>query len=322
MGQARREGSPAQVIPPHILASAAVGRFGIELELGDSGLSAGIRYCDCGSPCCRGEYESDEPDKRVYDVLALFRNNGLTDHGDLCPYHCGCWMCDYSRDDTGSNFLAAQRDCSVAMEFVSRIATVNDWEQVTEIGLTLDTIYARGDLPRPSQWDQWGNHIHVGVDDVNVDIAGAWVNALFCQPEMDWEALAAGGRSGLRSYNSKPTKYAGGGAYYGNWVSPDHYKGTVELRLWNTPRSGWYIGFHVAASLAMLRWAWIMVGDNPTLTNWDRILDTVDAANKVTIFDTIIDCWPDVPQRDEHIGQFIRCMAPSVLARIRPRVAA
>lgn len=260
----------AHVFRPSMMTRIA--RFGFELEMLDEGDQGGEVWvnCDacngtgevecgeCGhcSECgdCEGEggsYREGASD-RVETVLGL-ASASIGHRTDLCCYHCRCRQCDPRRS---APFMTAQEDCTVGVEFITKICDVND---TTDIDQIAEVVRWYGQvLPfwRPDGRKCAGNHVHVscrGADDGEVyftprrrgmasqlirSVYGAW----------DWEEAAGGGCGRVRGYNSKPYS-----PHDGSWLS--ERTETFEHRLWNTPAEPERIFGHVAASIAVQRWA-------------------------------------------------------------------
>lgn len=278
-------------------AAEQIRRFGIELEMCDPVEAGGTVDCYCGNNCCSGSYEDEEGDFGEIDLVVSAMNSaGLVgrarSHYDLHEYHCNCDLCDHNRVQP---WLTAQQDCTVGVEFVSRITRVDEWELVTRLEAAVDEAYVYAYLP--STQSPWGNHVHV-----DMTVCGRsngvtlWSSALFASEAWDWERLSAGGRSANRGYNPKPDK-----GYTGRWVA--QRETTVEYRLWNTPSRGKYVGFHVAASLAIARWAWVMAKthDLPEC-DYAAIVNRFDDLDQAQVYADLVKCWPGVPGRDEHIA--------------------
>jgi len=280
----------------YAVAAAAIARFGIELEMCDTPEAGDEEHdCHCGSSCCSGSYTDTETDFGDVDhaIDAMFRRSftGRTrDHGDMHDYHCSCRQCDCNRVEP---WLAVQEDCTVGVEFITRITRIDEWALVDELGDAVDAVYR--EIQKPYQYAPWGNHVHVDMTVCGrAEAVATWSTALFASEHWDWEALSAGGRHGNRGYNDKPEK-----RYVGSWVRAR--RDTVEYRLWNTPTEGRFIGFHVAASVAIARWAWLQA-ERVDRTFYQDVVAEVDGLDHRQVLADITECWPDVTDRDSHIS--------------------
>jgi len=180
--------------------------------------------------------------------------------GRLHAYHCDCSLCDYDRD---FGLFAAQEDCTVSAEFVSRILRVtspSDMEELAEFDAQFSHIADASNWHRVGR--DAGNHIHVGASDRRA--IGRWTGLHMGTFREQWLKVGAGGGDEVRYYNGRPDETNVWGAsqalreYHNgsSWVSPRN--ATVEYRIWNSPRESGWIPFHVNMSLAMTRWASLM----------------------------------------------------------------
>lgn len=248
-----------------------VDRFGIELELLDPYYEDDDDYCNCEDCVAeRGYRESPSGDERCVDIAVdEFRRRRLTNFSYLHEYHCHCNECDPFR--TGGALFAAQEDCTVGVEFVSRIIAL-DSEDLTTVATALPP--ALSDVYRltgqePDGYKSWGNHIHVGLDGGSsgrgfrrqtVSRAMSWIEGFLAEfrPEVQ-NRLATGGCAEMRGYNgsgpskalTEPVGPYGRGRGYSSWLGSN--PGTVEFRIWNTPVETDLVEFHAASSVAMAR---------------------------------------------------------------------
>lgn len=252
--------------------------------------------CYCESPCCRGSYiEEHEGSDDLWAALNVMEGAGLIEDTDVHDYHCGCgWRCDYTRS---SPVFTAQQDCTVGVEFVSRILSLDDWEVVATTGEAVDNIWRKTGR-RPNGRAPWGNHIHVGARSPHR--VSPWSAAFLAMESLDWELIACGGcASGrTRGYNTKPHKGSEPG-WQGWAVGRDE---TVEYRLWNTPAEGWRIGFHVATSIALRRCASVLdrhfrIG---TAGTFREAVDALDVNVEATLA-LIARAMPPVPEKDRYL---------------------
>lgn len=290
-------------------------------------------HCNCNCEQCldsrREEYEDDtrrdlqrqgysnDRPGRSDDVEGLVRtayDHGLIADDYLHSYHCHCGTCSPTRGDV---LLTAQEDCSVGVEFVSRILDLDDFDRTaTEIG---DWVRIMNKWKDDGNWmpdGHWGcgNHVHVeanlpGVDDDVRSRAFSHINALYAV--FDWEAVADGGCGRVRRYNDKPSSH-----YSGNWLSDRGY-GTFEHRLWNTPADPDRLWAHLGISIALNRWAfalarstvhifWTSTGYNRSMSDevWNALTRNIDLViAQVTAY---------IPDRAEFD------LARQIIANLRP----
>lgn len=229
------------------------------------------------------------------DLINRAYSNGLIAENNRHSYHCDCDSCDYRRDDP---LMTAQSDCTVAVEFVSRIIDLNNFDQAAldiQRWVEMMEYWDEDGGWMPDGSTSCGNHVHVSADgDEN---EGVWhgttvrrnahdhVNALYAA--FDWVDIADGGCGKIRGYNSKPGRT---NEYGGNWLSDRGY-GTFEHRLWNTPREPRRLWAHIGISLGLQRWGFNIAQNMPDFTFWgtrenrygDRIQSMTDEAyNAVT----------------------------------------
>lgn len=277
--------------------NSRIANVGVELEM----LSQGDDdYCRCDDWECPNDRE-DECECYVTcdycegltsgpygldEILRLFSRAGVALGDDKHAYHCGCYACRYDRNPANSVFLATQSDCTVGVEFVSRILRTDvDEYHMDELDKVVQGLQRFYDLDvwEPDGYESAGNHIHVswlGTDNGGFAFRGATrrqasalINAAYAA--FDWEDVASGGCQTIRSYNSKtyassPDKVGGSdntwGLFSGSWTS---IKGpTFEHRLWNTPRIASRIYDHIGISLALTRWAFATVLNSPMHRWW------------------------------------------------------
>lgn len=254
---------------------------------------------------------SDERQSWSRRVVEMFRNNGLTEHERLCAYHCSCAICAYDRRD---GFLAAQTDSTVAMEFVSRILTDDDWGDVARTAEVLEDVW-KTTRYRPSGPENWGNHVHVfrpGEFIYDSSPLRRWACALMADERLDWNMLACGGRlSGqIRGYNGrKPSKNPAGWDRYNDgspstgWLADK--MNTTEYRVWNTPAEVNRLSFHVAASVAIQRWAYL---NHNTADRFAVVTAKLDARPFQDTLDQIASVWPNTPEREAHLAFMSRAV--------------
>lgn len=242
-----------------------INNFGIELEVLENGAAGNPdedNYCECSH--CQGH--GTDPSSEFTDFLNVMRNAGMIDRyqHQLHEYHCGCGQCSYDRE---TPLMTAQEDCSVGIEFVSRILHADtDAPSVLELIDAYEAACRRA-YWRPDGYEDCGNHIHVssrGTDDgAGVEYgrtrrlqATNLIASLFNVGR--WDKVAAGGCNRLRDYNGeKPRKRPVDNVIDSeastSWLR-DGYN-TLEFRLWNTPKIADRIAAHAGISIATLRWA-------------------------------------------------------------------
>lgn len=292
--------------------------FGIELELcqpessggswhGSDGYSecpdcgsCGVPDCDECSQCDTCEYGyCDDHRGEVAIALAAMARHKLTEPNPYKhSYHCDCERCYYDRS---SPFFAAQNDCTVGVEFVSRICHIReDVDYLDTVALALRDAYSNG-VSLPDGHQPWGNHIHVGCQ--NRRAVSRWGAALFASDNWDWESIASGGcrSGGVRGYNGKPAKNGGWSddGNHGEWTSERGE--TCEFRLWNTPADPDLIGFHVCASLAIARWAAAQTAVQGIPERLIRGFD--DLCDPVQTLEQLQSVWPSNPRIDAHFAR-------------------
>lgn len=237
--------------PPDPEISRLVRHFGVEYEMFDRGTND---YCcdDCDGD--RDDYDDNEsPGTRLRGIAA---DRGLC-LDETHDYHCDCGDCDPNRD----TLMTAQYDCSVGIEFVSRILDVEAHNDVNQLARWVNVMTEWKDSGEwmPDGSAACGNHIHVSStggpeDNVFTDAqqfeAARLINAAYAA--YGWELVADGGCGKLRNYNSKPRAQDVG--YYSAWLRSRDI-GTFEHRLWNTPRDPERLWVHVGLSIALTRWA-------------------------------------------------------------------
>lgn len=193
---------------------------------------------------------------------------GLVLSTSLHGYHCGCADCRY---DNPEGLFAAQRDCTVDAEFVSRILEHGSRRANRAIHGIAGAMQATGAAVHGST----GCHVHVAKD--GLDAAGtARLFRLFNRYHRELDEIASGGQSRTRGYNPPPVggilpardalwtatelreSYgmyrAPGGDWSGSWMS-DRGHGTWEFRLWNATRMAWRMKTYVGLSVAMVEGA-------------------------------------------------------------------
>jgi hypothetical protein len=217
------------------------------------------------------EYD-DSPNysAEVDSLLRRFRRGGLLDNYVLHGYHCGCNQCDYTREGP---FLAAQQDCTVGVEFISRIidtqADDDAWRAELSAMVAEYKHHKQDGGWMPDGHTPCGNHVHISCRgdrltwDEQIRLrARDNIRALYAI--YDWTCVADGGCGRLRGYNAKPTV----DGEHGGWLSDKGY-GTFEHRQWNTPRDPDRLWAHIGLSLAITRWGFGIALDAPRLTFFD-----------------------------------------------------
>lgn len=236
---------------------------------------------------------------QVEMALNLFGTHGLCQHESLCDYHCSCDWCVYDRPHA---LLAAQEDSTVGAEFITRILSTRSNKDLTELR-RLQRAYAEvqdatgfypdGDI-------SCGNHVHVGWPEglrpVEIGQARSLLNGLF-SAEIDlWtEEIATGGAPHVRGYNASPMERYD--QWTGSWLGAN--SGTIEFRVWNTPRDSGRLLVHPALSVAMTTWALEVVDEEGDTRNFDSARTTAAwardraAASRKRIAKIVRDIWPD-----------------------------
>lgn len=248
-----------------------INNFGIELECLDRGDDDSDSYCcyDCNGP--RDEW-SGGGSGNVATYVAAFVEHGLIDavDNDQHPYHCSCGRCCYTREFP---HFTAQEDCTVGVEFVSRILHSDTDDGIVDAACKAHDAAMRATGWRPDGYGSYGNHIHIsrrGTDNGHAAFRGgtlnqmqALVTATFAAGR--WDRVAHGGCGTLRTYNGsqpgkRPTSTVAELDVYTSWLS--QRSATMEFRIWNTPSDAERIKAHVGLSLALWRWAATQVISN------------------------------------------------------------
>lgn len=252
-----------------------------------------------------GSYEAQ-------DAIRVMRKLGLTTHRDMHDYHCSCSDCAPFRT---TPLLAAQEDCTVGIEWVSRaMRSPKNLERIVE-GHE-EVMHSTG--WRPNGYDTCGNHIHVGLprelrpgpgdayeyhDRVPpiTRLAYNFIGAVLV--EKDWNVLAAGGCRQIRPYNDKGYMHGGGvktrEVYSGTWIDQKKLGKTFEFRLWNTPKDAWRIIAHAGMSMALTRWG-IARAEATIDDNAHELSHLIAEAKSLSLLDTIEEWLPGRwPRRDE-----------------------
>lgn len=221
---------------------------------------------------CEGHYHYvSQPGSEEFDIFAAeFEDAGLIyGASSQCSYHCSCRRCTYTRD---APFLAFQEDGSVGIEFITKVCDADNGDDLENIDRMIETFAQAMEYSGWQPSGDQGNHVHVNATGVDPRSRAAstfrpetsnrahqLVGALLSIGT--WDMVAAGGRSRLRSYNSKSQKGwdvaetapAIGSYIPSGWVAN---KGmTTEYRLWNTPRIAERIKAHIGLSIGIQRWA-------------------------------------------------------------------
>lgn len=191
------------------------------------------------------------------DALQMFRDAGLCTHDRIHSYHCRCSECSYRRP--GGALLAAQTDPSVGIEFITRILSNRNNRDMADLR-NLKTVYAQVQERTgfyPDGVMNCGNHIHVGwptgVNPRQQSCVTSMLHGLWTA-EMDlWQrTIATGGAPQVRGYNGTP-RLVSGDYWASSWIGGN--PGTIELRMWNTPRDPERLLVHPALSVAQIHWA-------------------------------------------------------------------
>lgn len=262
-----------------------VQRFGFEYEMLPTHMrdSRGGRddgdYCSCEydeddrwveCSYCTGERELDYDgiSGNSGDLIDRFNRAGLIDGREQHDYHCDCSTCDYGRSFP---LMTAQTDCTVAVEFVSRICDLrdNDWLGDVQKLVNVMEKWKQDGHWMPDGTYSCGNHVHVshqGDNDEEWPLAGddrvkRHIDALYAV--FDWHDVADGGCGHVRGYNRKPGKTDA----YGNWLS--WRDETAEHRVWNTPREPERLWAHIGLSIALTRWGFAVAQRLPDHNFWD-----------------------------------------------------
>lgn len=288
---------------PFMLSSfnERVSKFGVELEL----LSRyDDDYDEDGCDCEECPYCERSSDGNVGEMLRIFRGYNLTEFHHLHEYHCDCGDCDYTRR---FGFFAAQRDCTVGMEFITRILDVHNASDVANLNRVPDALrqgYSRTGWSPDGDQDN-GNHIHVALDGSGTDvrfrastITGAhdWLFAL--SAEVDLTSIADGGCGQIRGYNGDGARKARYSDYdrATSWFS--HRRSTMEFRLFNTPSITDRVPMHATMAVGMFRWALTMAIRHRDFTPAQRDAH-MESTSNARIGRQIIDCLPDMGWRDQ-----------------------
>lgn len=285
-----------------------------EFEYDENGVEIDCRveWTECDECDGRGYFyreaygNNDDPDT----ALRVMRRLRLTTHDYLHPYHCDCNACAPFRS---TPLLAAQEDCTVGIEWVSRaMRSPNNLNRIVE-GHAEVMMQTRW---RPDGYDTCGNHIHIGLPRAMRNASNApdltrlalnFIGAVLV--EKDWESLADGGcRHGIRPYNVKggiigrDSRQKTETAYNGTWLDLKKFGRTFEFRLWNTPRDEWRIIAHAGMSMALTRWG--IARAEATIDDENHKLPDIVAEAKEMSLLAAIDEWLPArwPQRDETLA--------------------
>lgn len=203
----------------------------------------------------------------LHEFARRFRPD-LVSTANIHEYHCHCHDCAPNRSH---GLMAAQTDCTVGIEFVSRICDVTNPDDLARIDewVAMMTAWAAGGNWMPDGNESCGNHVHISKngDDTypfsNDERQLAWghINALYAV--FDWTDVADGGCGRIRDYNYKPSATGNGG----NWLSDRGY-GTFEHRVWNTPSDPQRLFAHIGISIALTRWAFGLALAAPSINFW------------------------------------------------------
>ena len=196
------------------------------------------------------------------DAVSRGYDMGLTGADSLHSYHCSCRTCtpDMDRD----NILAAQEDCTVDGEFITRPIFMGDadsWALLDRASAMFARVGAYAD---PSE--NTGCHVHVGaalldeLPTVETDDGEEWdgreqLAQWFIPLQEDLTNYARGLDDGVRDYNyplDKCTRYR----RREDWLNLRRRTPTVEFRVWNGTTAAWrwrmYAGISAAMVLATL----------------------------------------------------------------------
>lgn len=237
---------------------------------GDDEIEVEVTCPECGGD--GGSYyypEYDGASDRLESLVSAMRSAGLVHRSlygsDIHAYHCDCRICEHTRHEP---FLAAQQDCTVGVEFITKICSVHSKEDTDNIAKVVDVVNGFRSW-MANGWDEDGNHVHVsvsGADDedgvrfsrARREQAHRLANLVYAT--YDWDRAADGACGRLRGYNEKP-----GTSEYGTGSWLRFGSATFEHRLWNTPAVGERIFGHVGVSLALTRWAFASTFNHPIL---------------------------------------------------------
>lgn len=194
---------------------------------------------------------------------------GLVISERLHAYHCGCDECRYDHEDGA---FAAQRDCTVDAEFVSRILKHGSRRANRAVHGIAGALQAT----QAEVHGHTGCHVHVSKDGLDRK-ATVRLWRLFNRYHLALDEIASGGQSRVRTYNSPPrpvpesdglwaateaaTDRYGGDHYYrvpdgcsgnfgGSWLVQK--QNTYEFRLWNATRMAWRMKTYIGLSVAMV----------------------------------------------------------------------
>lgn len=210
------------------------------------------------------------------DLINRAHANNLINDPQRHSYHCDCGDCDYTRD---APLMTAQNDCTVGVEFVSRIIDLDNFDQAArdiDSWVQMMQHWAEDGHWMPDGRATCGNHVHVSADG---DLAGRWedselrqrafhnINAIYAA--FDWIDIADGGCGSIRGYNQKPQRDHD---YGGSWLSDRGY-GTFEHRLWNTPRDPQRLWAHLGISIGLQRWGFNIAQNMPEASLWTTTAD-------------------------------------------------
>lgn len=194
---------------------------------------------------CGFEYEVHGNGGQV--AIELGQLGAIPSPPRLHDYHCSCNTCDYRNNDY---LFAAQHDCSVSAEFVSKVLEFGTGRMDSAIKtITTASMKANADLTHDS-----GMHVH--VSQAGLDFHGNQrLCRLFARYSRTLAHLAAGPREQVRAYNGPRPVWSGGGNLNGcgSWLS-NHSDSTDtwEFRLWNATKMPWRIHLALGISVAMV----------------------------------------------------------------------
>lgn len=247
------------------------------------------------------------------DLIHRAYANDLIAENARHSYHCDCDSCDYRRSGP---LMTAQSDCTVGVEFVSRIIDLNEFDHPARDIQTWVEMMENWDEDggwMPDGHTSCGNHVHVSSDG---DDRACWaesplrqraynnINSLYAA--FDWTNIADGGCGAIRGYNSKPQR---SDRYGGNWLSDRGY-GTFEHRLWNTPREPQRLWAHIGISIGLQRWGFNIAENMPEMAFWElserdrygdrnqRITDEVYNALTTNVGEIVRGIRAYIPQHD------------------------
>ncbi len=243
------------------------------------------------------------------EFLRTFRDARLTNATEAHVYHCECENCEHGRDH---NPFTAQNDSTVGIEFISRILTAGDVDSINIVKRVIDAYRTGCEVTGfvAQSGASHGNHIHVsnsGLDDgggsefrsTTKKQVRHLLDTIMCRG--NWPEIADGLVGRLRDFNSRPSKGDADGALTshtgyesGTWIADKGY-GTLEYRLWNTPRVPERIGAHVGMSVALTRWAFKQVIVNREGLNMAHVQTVTDqlVEHERDVKAVIFDCVPD-----------------------------